>query len=611
MNTQLSHQPIPPPFLKGLKIIFSRKSSKLSESSLFGVLIFSAALGFAGLSIVARAASSTGSEFLASVKSAKHSIAKRHAHPSDNVLKLRMSLEPRTLNPISADGMAAGDLQAFVMESLLRRDEGDLTWKPSLADHWSESSDGKSYIFHLRKNALWSDGEPVTAEDIKFSYDVLFDDNFQTAVMRAYYDGISSVDVVDRETVVFHTKDSYYGNFISCALMTIVPKHIYQDSSRMGELQSTLVGSGPYRVENWNHGQSITIVKNKRWWGLSFRDEDTRSRFRVDQIRFIFVSNDQTAIELLKHGDLDFSWLTPDEYLNQTSNSNRFLTVKIENAIPKNVKSIALNLSRPVFQSLKTRQALSLLADRRGMIEHLFHGFMMPASGPWYRQSFYADPESPEFTYDPARAFETLREDGWQLDAKSHILSKDIAGVRVPLRFTILVMNEEDQRYLTIFQESARQAGVDVHLQLLNATSFNAALIQRDFDAASVDHGAVLVEFDPRSTWNTGRLPPNGFNYSGYSDVESDQLIAAAMQERSLQKRIPMMQKLYRRVNELAPEIFLFNESDRFYAVSPRVQRTNATQNYDLGLSSWSVEESGLKSAQDQDDVARAEGLHP
>src|SRR4051812_723693 len=109
--------------------------------------------------------------------------------PRGGALTLRRAGEPFSLNPIIADGHGAVDIQFQIIEPLLTRDPEDYEWRPALADSWRVAPDGRSYEFHLREDAAWSDGRPVTADDVKFSFDVLFDPHFPTAHMRPYYEG--------------------------------------------------------------------------------------------------------------------------------------------------------------------------------------------------------------------------------------------------------------------------------------------------------------------------------------------------------------------------------------------------------------------------------------
>lgn len=137
--------------------------------------------------------------------------------------------EPASLNPLSyADGYAS-EVFAYTLETLLTINPDTYEWHPALAERYEISKDNKTYTFYLRQDAKFHDGSAVTAEDVKFSFDAIFIDAYLAARLRSYYTGIDRVEVVDTHTVKFHTKDAYFGNFESAALLRVIPKAVYGD----------------------------------------------------------------------------------------------------------------------------------------------------------------------------------------------------------------------------------------------------------------------------------------------------------------------------------------------------------------------------------------------
>src|SRR5690606_24878541 len=121
--------------------------------------------------------------------------------------------EPTTLNPITSTDGGAAEVQGYVLEGLLTQDLDTYEWKPALAESWEVSKDGMEFTYRLREGVKWHDGQPLTAADVKFSFDVIFDEKYNTAHKRPYYESIKEVQILDERTVKFIVKDTYFQNF--------------------------------------------------------------------------------------------------------------------------------------------------------------------------------------------------------------------------------------------------------------------------------------------------------------------------------------------------------------------------------------------------------------
>ena len=353
----------------------------------------------------------------------------------------------------------------------------------------------------------------------------------------------------------------------------------------------SVVGSGPYAFDVWQSGRMIRLKKNPLWWGWEAGVPEGFGR--PQYLSLYFVTDNNVAIEMMRKGELDYTSLTSDEFSRLEGEERRgFIVERVSNLVPKNVKNLAFNLSKPLFEDRELRKAISLLVDREMIVDRFFHGFMMPASGPWYSQSAYSDPTRTPDKYDPAAALAALRKSGWEDTNGDFILDRmvkneDGSQRRQNLHFTILSQTPEDLRYLSVLKQDARQIGVDIDLKLVSEVVFNEAMRTGRFDAAVVGRGAAWVEFDPKVSWNSKSLPINGYNFGRYNDPKSDELIDQAVSEPSFEKRIPIMRELYNRIVDAQPEVFLFNERDTFYAVGERIERDKPTFNYDIGTSYW------------------------
>ena len=139
-------------------------------------------------------------------------------------------------------------------------------YTPRLAEKWEISKDNRVFTFFLRKDAVFHDGTPVTADDVKFSFDAIFEPKYEAAHLRPYFDGIQKVEVVDPHTVKVYTKDLYFANFDSIVTtMMIIPKKIYSDVAKSKRMNREIVCAGPYTLAKFDRGQMIQLKKFDKW----------------------------------------------------------------------------------------------------------------------------------------------------------------------------------------------------------------------------------------------------------------------------------------------------------------------------------------------------------
>src|SRR5690554_2547487 len=189
--------------------------------------------------------------------------------PSRNIaFYMNIGNEPTTLHPLkgATDG-SSNDIRAYVVESLLTRDIDTYEWKPALATSWEISEDKKTFTFKLRQGVKWHDGEPLTAADVKWSFDAIFDDQYKAIAIRPYYEGIEKVEIIDDYTVRFVAKTDYYQNFDTSAGLSILPKHFYEQEEDLGSayFNKHVVGTGPYKLTLYQRGSRVVLDRNEEW----------------------------------------------------------------------------------------------------------------------------------------------------------------------------------------------------------------------------------------------------------------------------------------------------------------------------------------------------------
>jgi microcin C transport system substrate-binding protein len=504
---------------------------------------------------------------------------------------LNLSAEPSTLNPVTSSDGYSSTVQAYVLESLASRNDDTYAWEPGLATEWAIAPDGKTFTFKLRPGVKWHDGKPVTAEDVKFSFDVIFDPRFPTAHKRPYFEGIEKVDILDPQTVRFTAKTKYFQNFDTAAGMEIIPKHIYANPKSKSELNKTIIGSGPYKLDNYDRGNRIVLKKNPDWWGSSA--PHLKDQYNFESIVFRFVKEEDISLQMLVRGNLDYDALTPEVYMEKTKGpewGKSVIKVKTQNSAPKSYGFIAWNLRNPIFKDRDVRVGLAHLVNRKLMIEKFRYGMAVPATGPVHISSEYASQKVKPFDYDPKAALELFRKAGWKDSDNDGILDKVIDGQKTDFRFTLILANADFQKYLTMYKEDAKQMGVDIDVKVVEWNSFLKLIDEKKFDAASLAWGGGSVDIDPKQIWHSASSGPGGSNFISYQNPKVDELIDRARETMDKAARIPLMQEIYEQIAADAPYAFLFNDTYALYGHTARVRKPRDTFKYTVGVNHWWLE---------------------
>ena len=221
------------------------------------------------------------------------------------------------------------------------------------------------------------------------------------------------------------------------------------------------------------------------------------------------------------------------------------------------------------------------------MIKKLLFDMSLPATGPLYQQSDYADPSVKPIAFDPKGALQKLRDDGWKDTDGDKILDKMIDGKKVNLSFTILEPSPEFVKFLTTFQEDAKKAGVDVQVKVVEWNAFIKLLDERKFEAVRLAWGGGDLEWDPKQVWHSDSIKNQGSNFVQYSNPKVDKLIDESRLLMDKKERVTKLREVYRTIAADVPYIFLFNGKFKFYGHSERLGREKDTYIYGIGSEYW------------------------
>ena len=496
--------------------------------------------------------------------------------------------EPSRLNPIGSTDGKTSEVVKYIYETLLNTTSDSVDWIPSLATEWEISEDKMTFKFKLREGVTWSDGVPLTAEDVKFSFDILFQDKFNTVVTRAFFEGIKEIRVIDKYNIEVLAKDKNYKNFdVIAGMLKIYPKHFYSQDKKKSFFNKNLLGSGPYMLDLYARGSRVVLKKNPNWWGDKLPNQD---EYKFEKIVLRFIDDRNVTLESFKKGSLDFTTLRTEEYVKKTSGDMWGKTVhkvQTNNSSPKGYNFIGWNMDHPILKSRKVRKALYHLVNRELMIEKFEYGDSYPAAGPVYHESPFHNQDLEPIKYNPKEALKLLRSEGWIDTDGDNILDKVIDGKKTKFSITILEPWAGFIKYLTVFKEDAKQAGVEINIKQIEWNSFVKLLEERNFEAIRLAWTASL-DWDPTQIWHSKSIEGGGSNFVGFRNAEADRLIDAGQFEHDKAKRIEMFKKVEKLIANDYPYVWFFYRKSVYYGYSDRIHRPKETFKYEIGTSKWS-----------------------
>lgn len=507
--------------------------------------------------------------------------------PHGGVMNYNFDAEPESLHPIMGSDLYSTYFKEYVFDQLCVPDHSTWELTPRLAERWDVSKDGLTVTFYLRKDAFFHNGENVTAEDVKFTFEAIRDPKHQALNLIPYFEKFIKVEVIDKYTIKFTASETYFQNLNTlCTNMWIMPKSVYGNIDKSVKMQKEAIGSGPYKLEKYDKGQMIVLKKFDKWYGD--KTENWKGYFNFDQVNFRITKEDNIMIERLRKGELDFARLTVDSYKKAVGApfGKKVFANKVENSQPKSYGFLGFNFKRDIFKEKDVRLAFAHLVNRELMNSKFYSNMMYLATSPVYVKSDQAPANKP-IEFSPKKAQELLKKAGWVDSDKDGVLDKVINGKKTDFKITLIYANKDSEKYWTIVKEDAKKAGIELELRFLEWNSFVKNIDDQNFDMLAMAWGGGDVEDDPKQIWHSSSIGKGGSNYISYKNPDVDKLIDTARVELDKEKRKQMFKKVYGMIADDVPYVFLFNKKFEFYANSSKMKKATDTFKYDFGHRSW------------------------
>jgi peptide/nickel transport system substrate-binding protein len=500
--------------------------------------------------------------------------------------------DPENLNPLTSNDAASSEVLGPILSSLLGMDPKTFEPIPVLAEaRPSISPDHLVYTFKLRTDATFSDGTPVTVDDVLFSVKAIKDPEVNAPFARNYFESLVDAHAVDASTIRFRCSEPYFRNEIVFGGIGVMPRHFYDpkgelDSVSVADLANwdyidaakkqhaldfarsfnvdfdrKVMGAGAYVLADPDRdiitGERIVLRHRDGFWAPG---DALRGDGWVDRYFYRVINNQDAALVALKAGTLDVMTLTPLQHLKQTNTPGFRARFKKEIAFAPQYVYIGWNQLRPIFRDRQLRQALSHLVDRDRIIERVLFGYGEKVDSTFYRFSQEYDTDLEGFSFDPELAGRMLDAAGWKDRNADGIRQKMIDGKMEPLRFEIISNsgNTIRKNIGLIAVDQFRRAGVDASFREVDWSILLDRIKRFDYDAIILGWQFSPNDPDLYQIWHSSQAVPGGSNHVAFKNAEADRILVEYRREFDKQKRIALYRRLQEIIHEEAPYTFLY-----------------------------------------------------
>lgn len=486
--------------------------------------------------------------------------AEEEGSESNAVLKIGWAQDPSTLNPYVGLDEEDYDVWAMNWDLPIGFSTKDLSPTPGIVKSWEVGKDEKTVTFKLDPKAKWSDGVPVTSEDVKFSLESL---GGHGALFTTYTESITKIETPDEHTVVLHTS-SPDTRLIGGLIVYVIPKHIWGQVP-LKELTSTyqaklpMVGSGPFTVTKFQKGRILTLERNPEFRG-------PQSKYK--KVEFIKYGNQDAVERALQVGEIDldlevssgnFARLGENSNIETVKSSSPSYTQLAFDVCPEEVCPDAKR--NPAVLDKNVRQAVGYAVDRERINQIAARDTSFVAYGilPSYYKSFYSKPEM-DYQYDPEKAEELLDEAGWEAQGSGPRKKGD-----EELKFNLYVRSESTYNIQAakLVAEQAKKVGIEFDVQVVSTEKLTEVTTSESNGKPAPEYDTFIWgwggdAYDPSfllSVLTTEEI--GGSSDSFFSNAEYDKLFKEQAAEFDVAKRKAIIEKMVAIAQEELPYLVI------------------------------------------------------
>ena len=457
-----------------------------------------------------------------------------------------LSGEPSGLIAMMAGESSASVIASNIFNSLLKYDK-NLELTGELAQSWDVSSDQKTITFHLKPNLKWADGQPLTSEDVLFTWKTVTDDKTRSPY-GADYKLVKRAEAPDSNTFKVTYAQPYAPALDSWSGLHILPKHLLKDQDiNNTPFSRNPVGSHYYQLDQWKKGESLSLKRNPN---------ATQGQAKIDHLVSRIIPDRAAQFLELMADNIDSMSLNSIQYA-RIFPSRPDLTAKIAQykELGNSYTYLGFNLKHRPFDDVRVRQAINYAIDKQEIIDGVLLGLGLPVASPYKPGTRWSNPKLQPYPYDPHKAIALLKEAGFEDHDHDGILDRD----GQPLSFEILTnQNKEREMSAVLVQRRLKEIGIDVKIRVVEWATFISRFIKTgDFNVVLLGWGLGL-EPDQYNIWHSSQQAPGQFNFIGYNNPKVDKLLEAGRLELNPDKRMKIYHDFSEILLEDSPVVYLF-----------------------------------------------------
>jgi peptide/nickel transport system substrate-binding protein len=454
--------------------------------------------------------------------------------------------EPSNLIPPLASDSSSHEIADLLYVAPLKYDK-NINLVPQAAQSYQILEGGKLLRFTLRRDIRWTDGAPLTARDVEFTYKLMVDPNTPTPYAEDFL-AVKSFKVVDD-----YTFEVRYDKPFARALVTwasaILPRHLLEGQDLLKTpLARNPVGAGPYVLKSWTTGDRLVLAANPDYF---------EGRPYIDEVVMRIIPDQSTQFMELKSGNLDEIGLSPQQYLYQTDGQDWAKNFRKFKYISSVYTYLAFNLKNRLFTDVRVRQAINHAIDKDEIVRGVLSGLGIATGTPYKPGTWQYDDKIPANEYDLDQARRLLAQAGWT--------RPDPAGPLVdargnPFAFTVLTNQGNSQRIKAaiIIQSRLAQLGIRVEIRTVEWAAFIKEFVDKGRFDALILGWTITPDPDLYDVWHSSKAQPGGLNFVGYKNPELDALLERGRRLVDHRQRKPVYDRIQEILHRDQPYCFLY-----------------------------------------------------
>jgi peptide/nickel transport system substrate-binding protein len=498
----------------------------------------------------------------------------RKSSKSSNFIVVGIAQDVESINPLFSFSVDEGSISELLYLGMVQHGwdsaKGEITSQPLIAKDWQWSSDTSSISIDLRNDVKWSDGKNLTAEDVVFSFDLFSDPAIDSKLFgsfgKFYTDSTDhiiinkSFDITSPYKLTIKFRPHSHPTLFNIDL-PILPKHVYDKINRKqiasSEVNLKPVSNGPYVLSNWDKNQSIILSANPG----SFLYHDSI----INKIIFKIVPEYNSRLTQLKKGEIDISELIKPEDAPQLEKENNIVIVPVKgreyeyigwnNIDPDVFNKDNKFVPNKFFGSVKVRRALSYAINKQEILEEYLYNYGQLAAGPVspiFKKAVNNDIKPYEF--NPEKAKELLKEDGWTDSDKNGVLEKN--GTEFSFDLYIPGGNPLRVYSATVIKNDLKNVGISVNIQTMELNTFLDNMFSKKFNAW-IASWYIAIPLDLKMIWSSD-LANNPLNVQSFTNKQTDKILDEIESSPRQEKVYQLYKEFQEIVHNEAPVTFLY-----------------------------------------------------